>query len=77
MMFAGRGFTLAGNYGLAVMTLMLVVEPARIPAGEPLGHPELEADLVGITWIFPAIFRGIGRDPSRRRPLMPLCRLET
>jgi len=77
MMFAGWGFTLAGSYGLAVMTLMLVVEPARIPAGKPLGHPELDADLAGITWIFLAIFRGIGRDRSRRRPPMSLQRLET
>lgn len=76
MMFAKRTFTLAGIYGLAVMTPMLFLEPAMIAAGKPLSHPESYYGFIGITLTFQLIFLMVGRDPTRFRPLMPICMLE-
>lgn len=76
MTFAKRVFTLAGIYGLAVMIPMLFLEPAMIAAGKPLSHPESYYGFVGVTLVFQLIFLMIGRDPSRYRPLMPICVLE-
>lgn len=75
-MFAKRVFTLAGIYGLAVMTPMLFLEPAMIAAGTPLSHPESYYGFVGVTLTFQLIFLMIGRDPARFRPIMPICVLE-
>lgn len=76
MTFAKWVFTLAGIYGLAVMTPMLFLEPAMVAAGKPLSHPESYYGFVGVTLTFQLIFLMVGRDPSRYRPLMPICVLE-
>jgi hypothetical protein len=77
MTFAKRVFTLAGLYGLVVMTPMYFAELALKAEGQPLlERPESHYGFVGITLVYQLVFLLIGRDPARYRPLMPLCVLE-
>jgi hypothetical protein len=77
MTFAKRVFQLAGIYGLIVMPPLYLAEVGLMIQGQPLlERPETHYGFVGVTLVFQLIFLTIARDPSRYRPLMPLCVLE-
>ena len=69
-------FTLAGIYGLIVLTPFLFMErliAERTPGG--LTHPEYYYGFLGAALVMQLFYLTIGRDPLRFRPLMPLCTL--
>ena len=69
-------FTLAGIYGLIVLTPFLFMErliAERTPGG--LTHPEDYYGFLGAALVMQLFYLTIGRDPLRFRPLMPLCTL--
>ena len=69
-------FTIAGIYGLLVLTPFLFMERAiaeRTPGG--LTHPEYYYGFLGAALVMQLFYLTIGRDPLRFRPLMPLCTL--
>ena len=69
-------FTIAGIYGLLVLTPFLFMERAiaeRTPGG--LTHPEYYYGFLGAALVMQLFYLTIGRDPLRYRPLMPLCTL--
>jgi hypothetical protein len=69
-------FTIAGIYGLIVLTPFLFMEralAARTPGG--LTHPEYYYGFLGAALVMQLFYLTIGRDPVRYRPLMPLCTL--
>lgn len=76
MTFARRIFTLAGIYGLLVMTPMYFLEPQMTAMGKPLSNPESYYGFIGVTLVFQLVFLSIGRDPERFRPMMLLGVLE-
>ena len=76
MTFARRIFTLAGIYGLLVMTPMYFLEPQISAMGKPLSNPESYYGFVGVTLVFQLVFLTVGRDPERFRPIMLLGVLE-
>ncbi len=76
MTFARRIFTLAGIYGLLVMTPMYFLEPQMTAMGKPLSNPESYYGFIGVTLVFQLVFLTIGRDPERFRPMMLLGVLE-
>lgn len=76
MTFARRIFTLAGIYGLLVMTPMYFLEPQISAMGKPLSNPEFYYGFVGVTLVFQLVFLTVGRDPERFRPIMLLGVLE-
>ena len=66
-------FTIAGIYGLVVLTPFLFMErfiAARTPGG--LTHPEYYYGFLGAGLVMQLVYLTIGRDPVRFRPLMPL-----
>lgn len=66
-------FTLAGIYGLIVLTPFLFMERAiaeRTPGG--LTHPEYYYGFLGAALVMQLFYLAIGRDPVRYRALMPL-----
>lgn len=66
-------FTVAGIYGLIVLTPFLFMERAiaeRTPGG--LTHPEYYYGFLGAGLVMQFVYLTIGRDPARFRPLMPL-----
>lgn len=66
-------FTLAGIYGLIVLTPFLFMErmiAERTPGG--LTHPEYYYGFLGAGLVMQLVYLTIGRDPVRFRPLMPL-----
>lgn len=71
MAFAKRVFFWAGIYGLVVMPPLYLVE--LVPGQPLLEHPESHYGFVGVTLVFQLVFLLISRDPTRYRPLMPVC----
>ncbi len=69
-------FTIAGIYGLLVLTPFLFLE-RRIAESTPggLSHPEYYYGFLGAALVMQLVYLTIGRDPVRFRPLMPLCAL--
>lgn len=66
-------FTIAGIYGLIVLTPFLFMEnmiAERTPGG--LTHPEYYYGFLGAGLVMQLVYLTIGRDPVRFRPLMPL-----
>lgn len=71
MNFARRAFTLAGIYGLIVLTPMYFLEE-RLgqEAPPPITHPEFYYGFIGVALAWQLVFLLIGRDPARYRLLM-------
>ena len=66
-------FTIAGIYGLVVLTPFLFMEhmiAERTPGG--LTHPEYYYGFLGAGLVMQLVYLTIGRDPVRYRPLMPI-----
>jgi len=66
-------FTIAGIYGLLVLTPFLFMEriiEERTPGG--LTHPEYYYGSLGAGLVMQLVYLTIGRDPVRYRPLMPI-----
>jgi hypothetical protein len=70
MKFAKWAFTLAGIYGLIVLTPLFFLEGTVAQATGPLSHPVYYYGFTGIAWAFQILFLLIGRDPARMRPAM-------
>ena len=69
-------FTIAGLYGLLVLTPFLFLERViaeRSPGG--LSHAEYYYGFLGAALVMQLVYLTIGRDPARYRPLMPLAAL--
>ena len=67
-------FTIAGVYGLIVLTPFLFMERMiadQTPGG--LTHPEYYYGFLGAALVMQLFYLTIGRDPVRFRPFMPLC----
>ena len=69
-------FTIAGIYGLIILTPFLFLE-RKIAELTPGGitHPEYFYGFLGAALVMQLVYLAIGRDPVRFRPLMPLCTL--
>ena len=69
-------FTVAGIYGLLILTPFLFLE-RRIAEASPGGitHPEYYYGFVGAALVMQLVYLTIGRDPVRFRPLMPIAAL--
>lgn len=69
-------FTIAGIYGLIVLTPFLAME-RQISEATPGGltHPEYYYGFLGAALVMQLFYLTIGRDPVRYRPFMPLCTL--
>lgn len=69
-------FTIAGIYGLLILTPFLFLE-RKIAEAAPGGltHPEYYYGFLGAALVMQLVYLTIGRDPVRFRPLMPLCTL--
>jgi len=66
-------FTLAGIYGLIVLSPFLFMErmiAEQTPGG--LTHPEYYYGFLGAGLVMQLVYLTIGRDPVRYRPLMPI-----
>ncbi len=66
-------FTIAGVYGLLVLTPFLFMErliAERTPGG--LTHPEYYYGFLGAALVMQLVYLMIGRDPVRFRPFMPI-----
>ena len=66
-------FTIAGIYGLVVLTPFLFMEhmiAEATPGG--LTHPEYYYGFLGAALAMQLVYLMIGRDPVRFRPLMPI-----
>jgi hypothetical protein len=69
-------FTIAGIYGLLILTPFLFLERTiaeAAPGGLP--HPEYYYGFLGAALVMQLVYLAFGRDPVRLRPLMPLCTL--
>ena len=75
--FASRVYTIAGVYGLLVMSPQYFLEE-RIgrDTPPPITHPEYFCGFVGVVIVWQIAFLVIARDPARFRPLMPVTVLE-
>lgn len=71
MIFAKRVFTIAGIYGLIVLTPLYFIEE-RLSREQPpeITHPEFYYGFVGVALAWQIVFLVIGRDPARYRPMM-------
>ena len=69
-------FTIAGIYGLLLLTPFLFLE-RRIAEASPGGmtHPEYFYGFLGGALVMQLVYLVIGRDPVRYRPLMPVAAL--
>ena len=69
-------FTIAGIYGLLILTPFLFLE-RRIAEATPGGitHPEYYYGFLGAALVMQLVYLTIGRDPVRYRPLMPIAAL--
>ncbi|HYD12206.1 MAG TPA: hypothetical protein VEC11_05110 [Allosphingosinicella sp.] len=69
-------FTMAGIYGLLILTPFLFLE-RRIAEAAPGGmtHPEYYYGFLGAALVMQLVYLAIGRDPGRLRPLMPIAAL--
>ena len=69
-------FTIAGIYGLLILTPFLFLErkiAGMTPGG--LSHPEYYYGFIGAALVMQLVYLIIGRDPARYRPLMPIAAL--
>ena len=67
-------FSLAGIYGLLILTPFLFMErmvAEATPGG--LTHPEYYYGFLGAALAMQMVYLAIGRDPVRLRPVMPIC----
>ena len=69
-------FTLAGIYGLLILTPFLFLE-RKVAALTPGGvtQPEYYYGFIGAALVMQLFYLTIGRDPARYRPLMPIAAL--
>ena len=69
-------FTIAGLYGLLILTPFLFLE-RRIAEATPGGmtHLEYYYGFLGAALVMQLVYLTIGRDPVRFRPLMPVAAL--
>jgi hypothetical protein len=69
-------FTIAGIYGLLILTPFLFLE-RQIADATPGGltHVEYYYGFLGAALVMQLVYLTIGRDPVPFRPLMPLCTL--
>ena len=69
-------FTIAGIYGLLILTPFLFLE-RRLAEASPGGltHPEYFYGFLGAALVMQLVYLVIGRDPLRFRPLMPIAAL--
>ena len=69
-------FTLAGIYGLLILTPFLFLE-RRLADASPGGisRPEYYFGFLGAALVMQLVYLTIGRDPVRFRPLMPIAAL--
>lgn len=74
--FARRLFTVAGLYGLLVLTPNLFLEPAIARATAPFTHVLYFYGFLGVALTWQLLFLLIGRDPVRYRAVMPIGALE-
>jgi hypothetical protein len=70
MKFARWAFTLAGIYGLIVLTPLFFLEDAVARASTPISHPIYYYGFAGVALAFQVLFLLIGRDPARMRSAM-------
>lgn len=77
MKFAKIVFTVAGIWGLLVLTPLLFLEQ-KIGVDHPpaITHPEYFYGFAFVAIAFQVVFLIVGRDPLRYRPLMLACMLE-
>jgi hypothetical protein len=77
MRFAKFVFTVAGIWGLLVLTPLLFLEQ-RIGVDHPpaITHPEYFYGFAFVALAFQIVFLIISRDPVRYRPLMLACMVE-
>lgn len=69
-------FTIAGIYGLLILTPFFFLE-RKIAEMQPggLSNPEYYYGFVGAAWVMQLFYLTIGRDPARYRPFMPIAAL--
>ena len=69
-------FTIAGVYGLLILTPFLFLE-RKVAEATPggLSHPEYYYGFIGAALVMQLVYLTIGRDPVRYRPLMPIAAL--
>ncbi len=69
-------FTIAGIYGLLILTPFLFLE-RRLAEATPGGitHPEYYYGFLGSALVMQLVYLIIARDPVRFRPLMPVAAL--
>ena len=69
-------FTIAGIYGLLVLTPFLFLE-RRVAESTPggLNHPEYYYGFLGSALVMQLVYLATGREPVRFRPLMPIAAL--
>jgi hypothetical protein len=71
MIFARRVFTIAGIYGLLIVTPLYFLEGfIGRDQPPPITHPEFFYGFIGVTLAWQVAFLIIGRDPVRYRLLM-------
>ena len=72
MRFARWVFTLAGIFGLVMITPLFFLEGRMAEMGGPITRPENYYGFLGVTFAWQLVYLLIGRDPARYRPLMLL-----
>ena len=77
MKFAKIVFTVAGIWGLLVLTPLFFLEQ-KVGLDHPpaITHPEYFYGFACVALAFQIVFLVIARDPVRYRPLMPVCMIE-
>ena len=71
MKFAKIVFTIAGVWGIAVLTpLYFLVDISGRPYAPPTSYPHFFYGFLSVTFAWQLVFLVIGRDPIRFRPLM-------
>jgi hypothetical protein len=77
MKFARNVFTVAGIWGLAVLTpLYFMADTVGRQYPPAIGHPDFYYGFVGVAIAWQIAFLIIGRDPIRYRPLMLVAMIE-
>lgn len=70
MTFAKWVFTIAGIYGMIVVTPLYFLEKQMTPPSQVMTNPESYYGFAGVALAFQILFLIIGRDPARFRPAM-------
>ncbi|MCJ9428970.1 hypothetical protein [Kordiimonas marina] len=76
MKFARWVFTIAGIYGILVLTPMYFTESMAVHLRGPDNYPEYYYGFAGVALAFQVLFLLIGRDPVRLRAAMIPSMLE-